>query len=114
MALITDDLRAKLEENGRSQHAVKGTENEIDLVPVAKLFTPIAKAVWLLTEIDPEDADMAFGLHNPGDGHPELCYFSLTELERRFAQQSVRRDKNFHTDEPLSVYAKRAGLVDQR
>ena len=110
MALLSEDLRARLENNGRRQQAVKDTENEIDFAPVAKLYTPLADAIWLLTEIDPEDADMAFGLHDPGNGYPELCYFSLTELERRFAQMSVRRDKEFHTDEPLSVYVRKAGI----
>lgn len=108
MALLSDDLRAKLEENGRRQHAVKGTENKIDFAPVAKLFTPLGDATWLLTEIDPQDADKAFGLHNPGKGSAELCYVSLLELERRFAQSSVRRDKEFQTDKPLSDYVRKA------
>jgi hypothetical protein len=114
MALLSDDLRARLEENGRRQHAVKGTENEIDFAPVAKLYTPLAASTWLLTEIDPEDVDKAFGLHDSGKGSAELCYVSLIELERRFAQSSVRRDKDFLTDEPLSEYARKAGVVGER
>jgi len=110
MALLSENLRARLEENGRSQHAAKGTGNKIDFVPVAKLYTPLADATWLLTEIDPNDSDRAFGLHNPGKGPPELCYVSLTELERRFAQSSVRRENDFHTDQPLSMYARKAGI----
>ncbi len=114
MTRLSDDLRARLEENGRRQHAVKGTENEIDFAPLAKLYTPLGDAVWLLTEIDPEDVDKAFGLHDPGKGSAELCYVSLLELERRFAQSSVRRDKDFQTDELLSAYAKKAGVVGGR
>ena len=110
MALLPEDLRAKLEENGRRQLAVKGTENKIDFAPVAKLYTPLADTIWLLTEIDPNDADLAFGLHDPGNGDAELCYVSLIELERRFAQQSVRLDKAFQADELLSGYARKAGI----
>ena len=108
MTLLSDELRANLEENGRRQRAVKSTENKIDFAPVAKLYTPLADSTWLLTEIDPQDDDRAFGLHDPYNGPPELCYVSLAELERRFAQQSVRLDKDFQADELLSGYARKA------
>lgn len=114
MALLSDDLRAKLEENGRRQLSVKGTADEIDFAPVAKLYTPLADSIWLLTEIDPKDADRAFGLHDDGHGRAELCYVSLMDLERRFAQSSVRRDKEFQTNELLSGYARKAGLNGPR
>lgn len=110
MTLLTDELRARLEENGRRQHSTKGTKNEIDFVPVVKLFAPLTNSLWLLTEIDPEDADMAFGLYKPDSGHPELCYVSLTDLQCRFGHALVRRDEHFQSDEPLSVYSRRAGL----
>ncbi len=114
MALLSDELRARLEENGRRQHAAKNTDNELDFAPVAKLYTPLGNATWLLTEIDPKDADRAFGLYDSGKGQAELCYVSLLDLERRFAQSSVRRDKDFQTDEPLSGYVRKAGVVSER
>jgi hypothetical protein len=46
-------------DNGRRQAAVKGTANELDLFPVVKLFNSCDAATWPLTEIDPEDADVA-------------------------------------------------------
>ena len=33
-----------------------------DFVPVVKLFTPDPGAIWLLTELDPDDVGTAFGL----------------------------------------------------
>ena len=39
-------------------------------------FTPDAGATWLLTEIDPDDHDHAFGLCDLGQGFPELGYVS--------------------------------------
>ena len=110
MALLSAEIRARLEENGRRQRAVKETENKIDFVPVARLYTPLDDAAWLLTEIDPKDSDRAFGLYNSGKGHAELGYVSLIGLERRFAQLSVRWDTGFHTDMPLSAYARKAGI----
>jgi hypothetical protein len=46
-----------------------------------KLFAPDGNATWLLTEIDPDDGDRAFGLCDLGLGEPELGYVSLAELE---------------------------------
>ena len=114
MALLSEDLRARLEENGRRQRAVKETESKMDFAPLAKLYTPLADSIWLLTEIDPRNPDRAFGLHDPGNGHAALSYVSLLELEYRFAQASVRWDKEFHTNQPLSVYTRKAGAVGQR
>ena len=100
MTLLTDSLRAKLEANGRKA----GTDTGTDFWPVVKLFTPLAHGVWLLTEIDPEDPDRAFGLCDPGDGQPELGHVSLSELTSRFGHLSVRRDGQFLADKPLSAY----------
>ena len=105
--LLTDEFRAKLQENGRRQQGVRGTKDEIDFVPVVRLYTPLMNSIWLLTEIDPSDPDRAIGLHVPENGNAELCVVSLNDLHTRFAQQSVRRDKDFHTDEPLSVFVRR-------
>lgn len=58
MNLISDELRAQLLANGRQSLADEG----FDPPPVVKLFTPDAGATWLLTEIDPDDEDHAFGL----------------------------------------------------
>lgn len=71
-ALITDDQRAVLLANGRRSLEEEG----FDPPPVVKLFTPDAGATWLLTEIDPEDTDHAFGLcgtpHNPNYVKPTV------------------------------------------
>lgn len=76
MNLISDELRAQLLANGRQSLADEG----FDPPPVVKLFTPDAGATWLLTEIDPDDEDHAFGLCDLGLGFPELGYVSLAEL----------------------------------
>lgn len=46
-----------LDHAGASRH-----QNEQDFLPVVKLFMPECGFVWLLTELDPEQPDIAFGL----------------------------------------------------
>ena len=81
MKLLTNALRAQLLENGCRQDPVCGTVDEMDFVPVVKLFTPDANCTWLLTELDPEDPDIAFGLCDLGLGFPELGTVRISELE---------------------------------
>ncbi|MBO9443919.1 DUF2958 domain-containing protein [Phaeobacter italicus] len=53
----------QLAANGReNQTRLDAGEDTIDHHPVVKLFTPDGGATWLLSETDPEDADIAFGL----------------------------------------------------
>lgn len=107
MELLTDELKEQLIANGRQQAAVRGTDEEIDFFPVVKLFTPDAGATWLLTEIDPDEPDLAFGLCDLGLGFPELGSVSLTELAavRGRLGLPVERDLHFVARKPLSAYA---------
>ena len=109
MNLISDELRAQLLANGRQSLADEG----FDPPPVVKLFTPDAGATWLLTEIDPDDEDHAFGLCDLGLGFPELGYVSLTELVtvRGRLGLPVERDLHFTADKPISAYAREARLA---
>lgn len=96
----------KLLDNGRRQAAVTGTEAEHDFFPVVKLFTPDGAATWLLTEMDPEDHDIAFGLCDLGMGCPEIGSVRLSELTalRGHLGLPVERDRHFKADKPLSKY----------
>lgn len=109
MKLITDELREQLLANGRQSLADDGH----DPAPVVKLFTPDAGATWLLTEIDPEDDDRAFGLCDLGQGFPELGHVSLAELEDLRGRWGlpVERDLHFKADRPISAYAREARLA---
>ncbi|MER8995552.1 DUF2958 domain-containing protein [Mesorhizobium sp. M0678] len=113
MQILTQDLREKLLANGRQQQSLRGTDGEIDFIPVVKLFTPDAGATWLLTEIDPDDQDIAFGLCDLGLGCPELGSVSLTELAsvRGRLGLPVERDRHFQGVKPLSAYASDARRV---
>jgi hypothetical protein len=77
-----------------------------DPFPVVKLFTPDGACTWLLTELDPEDPDIAFGLCDLGMGFPELGSVWISELEavRGHIGLPVERDLHFLADKPLSAY----------
>lgn len=105
-AFVDDAAHAQLLANG---HRTAGGE-EIDPQPVIKLFTPDAGATWLLTEIDPDDEDLAFGLCDLGLAAPELGYVRISEIaavKGRFGLP-VERDYSFIADRPLSQFAQEA------
>jgi hypothetical protein len=106
MQLITDDIRAQLLANG----ARTAAGEDIDPCPVVKLLTPDAGATWLITELDPEEPDIAFGLCDLGVGCPELGTVRLSEIAevRGAIGLPVERDLFFEAEKPLSRYAAEA------
>lgn len=112
MELLTESQRAQLLANGQRRRGLMQTDPEavIDFRPVVKLFTPDASCTWLLTEIDPDGADRAFGLCDLGMGYPELGYVSLAELAsvRGRLGLPIERDLHFVADKLLSAYVEDA------
>lgn len=110
MMLLTKSLKEKLMSNDLKQRSVRGTPEEIDFHPVVKLFTPDGGATWLLTELDAEGGDIAFGLCDLGVGCPELGYVSMAELAtvRGAFGMPVERDRRFKANKTLSQYATEA------
>ena len=107
--LITEEQTAQLLANGR-----QSIENpDFDPRPVVKLFTPDAGATWLLTEIDPDDHDHAFGLCDLGLGYPELGWVSLAEIAKVRGRLGlpIERDLYFEAQKRLSAYAREARLA---
>jgi hypothetical protein len=104
--LITDDHRAQLLDNGAA--AARGEMR--DPLPAVKLFTLDAHATWLLTELDPDDGDTAFGLCDLGMGAPELGHVRLSVLEdiRGPRNLPVERDLHFTPKRRLSEYVRLA------
>ena len=92
------------------QLLANGRHRDQDHSPVVKLFTPDAGCTWLLSEIDPEEPDIAFGLCDLGLGFPELGCVSLAELGsvRGKLGLSIERDLSFTAEHPMSVYAEAA------
>jgi hypothetical protein len=111
MMLLTKEIREQMLRNGRIrlECQLRG-ETEPDFVPVVKLFTPDAGCTWLLTELEPEEPDIAFGLCDLGMGYPELGSVSIAELEsvRGPLNLPVERDLHFRPTKTLSAYADEA------
>lgn len=107
MKLFTQSQYKQLLKNGSLEQRGK------DHVPVVKLFTPDANATWLITEIDPHNPDMAFGLCDLGLDAPELGYISLAEMTnlRGCIRLPVERDRWFTATHPISVYAQAARMA---
>lgn len=106
MPLISMSSRKILLANG----ARRAAGEPLDPMPAIKLFTPDADATWLLTELDPTDADRAFGLCDLGFGSPELGSVLISELEALQGRLglSVEVDASFIADKTLSAYAAQA------
>jgi hypothetical protein len=108
MKLITKEQREKLLKNGRESEASK--PDCPDHYPVVKLFAPWGSSTWLLTELDPEDPDIAFGLCDLGFGFPEIGSVRISELEGCIGPfgLKVERDVHWKAKKTLSEYAKEA------
>jgi len=101
--LANGEANATLRDNGLAEQ---------DFNPVVKLFCPWGAATWLLTELDPEDEDIAFGLCDLGMGCPELGNVSLREIMSVTGPGGLRieRDIHFKADKSLNAYAEEARL----
>lgn len=111
MDLLPTSILDQLATNGRiNQARIEAGEDSIDFDPVVKLFAPDAGATWLLSETDPDDPDIAFGLCDLGLGFPELGSVRLSEIRAVSGRLGlpVERDLHFTADALLSTYAERA------
>jgi len=100
MQLFTKDIEQKLLANGRNR--------DQDHAPVVKIFNPMGSATWLLSEIDPEAPDLAFGLCDLGMGCPELGVVPISELanfRNNMTGLGLERDRFFEATAPMSAYA---------
>lgn len=111
---ITPEQREKLLNNGLQ--SARDAEGAFDPIPVVKLFQPDGAATWLLTELDPNDPDLAYGLIDRGDGTPDLDYVRLSAIAevRGGLGLAVEQDRSFRPCKSLSLYhqaAKTAGCI---
>jgi len=117
MKFFTEEQERQMRANGaeNAKRSASGADT-IDFEPVVKLFCPWGEPIWLLTELDPEDPDVAFGLCDLGMGFPELGNVRLSEIfaVRGPGRLRIERDLHFMPTKTLSAYAeeaRRAGCV---
>ena len=111
MKLLTDTIRQQLLRNGQLRRTLaQDGKTGLDFIPVVKLFTPDAGCTWLLTELDPDAPDIAFGLCDLSMGFPELGSVRISEIAavRGVLGLPVERDLHFAATHTLSVYARAA------
>ena len=96
--LITEDERRQLLAHGQA----RAEGQDVDPLPVVRLFTPDAHATWLLVALDPADGDTAYGLIDLGISMPELGQVKLSDLASIVGprQQPVMRDRYFQAVRP--------------
>lgn len=106
--LTTADQRAQLLVIGKARAAGQ----DIDPLPVVRLFTPDAHVTWLLAALDPADGDTAWGLIDLGIGMPELGTVKLSDLAAIVGplRKPVMRDLYFRASRPLSEYVRLAQI----
>lgn len=110
MTLIPKLILQQLNDNGRRQRSVRGTALQIDFFPVIRLFTPDADAVWLITEQDPDQPEIFYGISDLGVGRPDTAPIPLGDLHRMRGRHGlpVERDHFWTPAAPLSAYVKAA------
>ena len=113
MKLLTQEHRRRLLANGRWNQARSKQELQPDdFRPVVKFFCPWGSATWLITELDPNEPDIAFGLCDLALGTPEVGRLRLSELCALHGPSGLRieRDRRFRATKTLSAYAAEAQL----
>lgn len=110
ISVLTNKDRERLEKNGQEQREAAERGDDLDLAPVVKIFTPDGQCTWLLTEIYPDNPNLAFGLCDLGQGCPELGDIDLAALEKSHGPLGlpVERDDHFKPNGTLTRYAEDA------
>ena len=106
MKLITQEQQNQMLKNG-----IQTKKDHIgNHWPVVKLFMPDGDATWLLSELNPEEPDIAFGLCDLGYGFPELGYVRLSEIARTRGTWGlpVLQDRHFQATKSILEYSTEA------
>jgi hypothetical protein len=95
MTLLTNEQRSQLIENGK-RNAFSPDQQINNVPPVCWIYDEMSRATWLLTEIDRNDPDRAWGLVDAGYGKPDFEPTSLRELEECHQPVSFSDGKTLH------------------
>lgn len=105
--ILTEQYRQLLAQGRCTAAAFANGQEPPDHWPVVKLFTPDANCTWLLSELDPDDPDIAFGLCDIGLGCAELGSVRLSDIAsiRGVFGLAPERDRFFTPTCSLGAYA---------
>ena len=115
MGILTDEDVQELLANGREQKAARERGEVIDHKPVVRIFAVMSDAYWLISEINPDKPDEAFGLAELRSGQAEMGDIYISELDELYKSHPVppiERDNFWTADLTLSGYwfARKNGL----
>ena len=112
MKLFTEQQMDQLLANGQDadEAMANGDDRPSFYFPVVKLFNPCGAATWLLSEIDPMEPDIAFGLCDLGMDCAELGSISLSELRSIRLPFGLRIERDLHwtATHSIGTYARAA------
>jgi hypothetical protein len=113
MKLITKAQEAQLRQNGRiSADSVTAGQNSVDHDPVVLLFAPFRRYTWLLSEIDPDNTDLAYCLFDYNYGSPGVGWVSLKELTKLGGFLGLGMTRHpFTACAPFHAYVQAAFLI---
>ncbi|MBS1778034.1 MAG: DUF2958 domain-containing protein [Bacteroidetes bacterium] len=110
MLIIDKETREKLLENGKPEN------RDQDHPPVVQISILSTDCVWLLSDLDPDAENIAFGLCDLGMGFPELGYVDLNEIAELSMSASVMPIifvNKINATHQLTTYY-RASLIDNK
>ena len=98
---FTPEEIAELTDNGR--RALAG--EEVDPAPPALLYAPDGRQRWLITELHPDQGDLAYGLCDLGIGLPEMGEVHLSELAgpNGAFMMAAERDRSYRPSPDMPV-----------
>lgn len=101
MQPLTDEQMAKLEANGK-----KPDEDHVPPVYLMALHEGVPIMQFMLTHVDPDNPDQAYGLIDWGHGKPRMSMVFLKQIESidEDEQMHVEQDPYFKPTRPISVY----------
>jgi len=112
MKLITQEQQNQMLKNGmQTKHDHIGNH-----WPVVKLFMPDGAATWLLSELNPEEPDIALAFVTLVWGFPNsvMCGFPILPVFRGTWGLPVERDRHFKATKSLLEYSQEvheAGMI---
>ena len=115
MDLYTEQQLTKLLANGaKAAQDNKGGNlaRRGERKPVVRWVMPLGGETWLISEIDPDNMDRAFGLYDSGIGQPVLEDVSISQIKakRGMLGLGVERVSYFRPQMPLNDYSTLVGL----
>jgi len=106
MEPLSARLRARLVANHHVQRTLGRFDHLVDLRPLLHLLVQPAHAFWLISELDPDDEDLFFGLCAPPHLSPYLGYGRLSDVAAWAHCQgfTLERDTYGVAAAPLSIH----------